>query len=154
LKCFFLNQVFDMNNIDVLLPLDIDDEEMTTEEIKRPDASRGIKFEKETVMTSLLIRMRVAKVATVIVSPFSLVDMSFFFARIDWVFWLMGGEQSKRAFSIKPPTYSDILDLDRQIKEIEDSLPHYYRLKFEDGEGSYWKIVPPSKHITANEMRT
>ncbi|KAH8928749.1 hypothetical protein BT69DRAFT_1346414 [Atractiella rhizophila] len=116
---------FDMEAIDVKLPDDMNDEDFSKKEFK--DAEQTVKktSKKETVMTSLLIRIRIAQVAVKI---------------------------SKRAFGIKGVTYSEIFQLDSQIREIEDNLPPFYLLKFDRED--YWNIIPPSDHVTASEMRT
>lgn len=114
--------VFDLNGVDTKLPLDCHDHEILDEQTALTGvASRRRKFE-ETPMTSLLLKAKLA---------------------------VMAKKVNDRAFGIHPVSYATVLELDRDLKEFEDSIPARYQMRM-DGVGA---IVRPSAHVTVTEMR-
>ncbi|KAK4056927.1 hypothetical protein OIO90_002177 [Microbotryomycetes sp. JL221] len=114
--------VFDLNNVDCRLPLDCHDHEILDQATAEAAvASRRRKFE-ETPMTSLLLRAKLA---------------------------VMAKKINDKAFGIHPCSYSTVLELDRDLKEFEDSIPSRYQLRLD----SVGALVRPSAHVTVTEMR-
>lgn len=114
--------IFDLNQVDCKLPLDCHDHEILKEETAMAGvASRRRKFE-ETPMTSLLLKAKLA---------------------------VMAKKVNDRAFGIHPVSYATVLELDKDLKEFEDSIPARYRIEMD----SVGAIVRPSSHVTVTEMR-
>ncbi|KAK4051192.1 hypothetical protein OIV83_003014 [Microbotryomycetes sp. JL201] len=114
--------VFDLNHVDCKLPLDCHDHEIFDQETAEAAvASRKRKFE-ETPMTSLLLRAKLA---------------------------VMAKKINDKAFGIHPCSYSTVLELDRDLKEFEDSIPSRYQLRLD----SVGALVRRSPHVTVTEMR-
>ncbi|KAM0787567.1 hypothetical protein ACM66B_003637 [Microbotryomycetes sp. NB124-2] len=114
--------VFDLNHVDCKLPLDCHDHEIFDQATAEAAvASRKRKFE-ETPMTSLLLRAKLA---------------------------VMAKKINDKAFGIHPCSYSTVLELDKDLKEFEDSIPSRYQLRLD----SVGALVRRSPHVTVTEMR-
>ncbi|GAA6007893.1 hypothetical protein JCM10207_004915 [Rhodosporidiobolus poonsookiae] len=114
--------VFDLNGVDTKLPLDAHDHEILDEALANEGIERRrAKFE-ETPMTSLLAKMRLAVLAR---------------------------KMNDRAFGIHPVQYEEILALDAELREFEESIPARYQLRL-DPSGA---LIRPSAHVTVTEMR-
>ncbi|BGP15917.1 hypothetical protein JCM10213_003654 [Rhodosporidiobolus nylandii] len=114
--------VFDLNGVDTKLPLDAHDHEILDESTAMAGiAERQGKFQ-ETPMTSLICKMKLAVLAK---------------------------KMNDRAFGIHPVQYEEILALDAELREFEDSIPTRYQLRV-DPTGA---LVRPSAHVTVTEMR-
>ncbi|GAA6026076.1 hypothetical protein JCM10207_003005, partial [Rhodosporidiobolus poonsookiae] len=114
--------VFDLNGVDTKLPLDAHDHEILDEALANEGIERRrAKFE-ETPMTSLLAKMRLAVLAR---------------------------KMNDRAFGIHPVQYEEILALDAELREFEESIPSRYQLRL-DLSGA---LIRPSAHVTVTEMR-
>lgn len=57
--------------------------------------------------------------------------------------------QNDRAFGIKPTSYATVLELDKQLRDFEDTIPARYVLRL-DSLGS---IIRPVSAISVTEMR-
>ncbi|GAA6023115.1 hypothetical protein JCM11491_000075 [Sporobolomyces phaffii] len=115
--------IFDLRNVDCRLPLDCHDHEI----LDAATAQAGIeqrrtKFE-ETPMTSLIVKMRLA---------------------------ILAKKMNDRAFGIEPVPYEEVLALDAELKEFEETIPARYRLRF-DASGA---LLRPTTHLTVTEMRS
>ncbi|GAA5885525.1 hypothetical protein JCM6882_007453 [Rhodosporidiobolus microsporus] len=114
--------VFDLNGVDTKLPLDLHDHEILDEETAMAAIEkRKTKFE-ETPMTSLICKMKLAVLAR---------------------------KMNDRAFGIHPVPYEEILALDAELREFEESIPSRYQLRL-DPSGA---LNRPSAHVTVTEMR-
>ncbi|GAA5825624.1 hypothetical protein JCM11251_000314 [Rhodosporidiobolus azoricus] len=114
--------VFDLNSTDCKLPLDLHDHEILDEETAMAALEkRRTKFE-ETPMSSLICKMKLAVLAR---------------------------KMNDRAFGIHPVPYEEILALDAELREFEESIPSRYQLRL-DPSGA---LIRPSAHVTVTEMR-
>ncbi|BGO99472.1 hypothetical protein RTBOTA2_002639 [Rhodotorula toruloides] len=114
--------VFDLNGVDTKLPLDCHDHEILDEATAMAGVEkRRAKFE-ETPMTSLIVKMRLAVLAR---------------------------KMNDRAFGIHPVPYEEILALDAELREFEESIPSRYQLRL-DPSGA---LIRPTTHVTVTEMR-
>ncbi|KAM0755358.1 hypothetical protein T439DRAFT_351150 [Meredithblackwellia eburnea MCA 4105] len=114
--------VFDLNGVDTKLPLDCHDEEIMDEFSAKAGIERRKRKSEETAMTSLLCKMKLA---------------------------VMAKKINDAAFGIKPVTYRTILELDRNLKEFEETIPAKYQLRLD----SVGALVRPTTHVTVTEMR-
>lgn len=71
----------------------------------------------ETVMTSLIIRMKIGIIAKRI---------------------------SDRAFGIKAVSYATVMELDRELRKLERELPPQYQLKYDEPSGTF--ALPAAGH--------
>ncbi|GAA5956238.1 hypothetical protein JCM21900_006579 [Sporobolomyces salmonicolor] len=114
--------VFDLNGVDTKLPLDCNDHEILEEKTAYAAVERRkTKFE-ETPMTSLIVKMKLAVLAR---------------------------KMNDRAFGIHPVPYEEVLSLDAELREFEESIPARYQLRL-DPSGA---LIRPAAHITVTEMR-
>ncbi|GAA5911432.1 Zn(II)2Cys6 transcription factor [Sporobolomyces salmoneus] len=114
--------IFDLKNIDCQLPLDCHDHEILDEATARAGLEkRKTKF-AETPMTQLIIKQKLAVLAM---------------------------KMNDRAFGINPVPYEEILALDAELREFEESIPARYRVRL-DQTGA---LLRPTSHITVTEMR-
>lgn len=98
----FARSLFQLKQCDAKLPLEIDEKAFTNEGYLRPDFIAT----EEVIMTSVLLRMRIAIASRTI---------------------------SERAFGIEPVSFSTVLELDRELHKIENSFPAVYRVGLEKG---------------------
>ncbi|BGP39792.1 hypothetical protein JCM10450v2_003763 [Rhodotorula kratochvilovae] len=114
--------VFDLNGVDTKLPLDCTDDEILDEAAAMAGIEkRKMRFE-ETPMTSLIVKMKLAVLAR---------------------------KMNDRAFGIHPVPYEEILALDAELREFEESIPSRYQLRL-DPSGA---LSRPTTHVTVTEMR-
>ncbi|GAA5997852.1 Zn(II)2Cys6 transcription factor [Rhodotorula paludigena] len=114
--------IFDLNGVDTRLPLDCTDDEILDEAAAMAGLEkRRMRFE-ETPMTSLIVKMKLAVLAR---------------------------KMNDRAFGIHPVPYEEILALDAELREFEESIPARYQLRL-DASGA---LARPSPHVTVTEMR-
>ncbi|GAA5859877.1 hypothetical protein JCM1840_001777 [Sporobolomyces johnsonii] len=114
--------VFDLNGVDTKLPLDCNDHEILEEKTAYAAVERRkTKFE-ETPMTSLIVKMKLAVLAR---------------------------KMNDRAFGIHPVPYEEVLALDAELREFEESIPARYQLRL-DPSGA---LLRPAAHVTVTEMR-
>ncbi|KAL8281016.1 hypothetical protein RQP46_006695 [Phenoliferia psychrophenolica] len=114
--------VFDLNGVDTRLPLDCHDVEIVDEALAKAGTEERRRYSEETAMTSLIVKMKLA---------------------------VMAKKINDAAFGIKPVAYKTILDLDRDLKEFEETIPSRYHLRL-DNVGTLYR---PTKHVTVTEMR-
>lgn len=100
-----------MRDIDTRLPLDLPDEKMGFE---------GDSVQQESEMTSLLCRIRIAQLAeTISDEAFGCVASS--------TVSKSPSSHPRPPHSLEPVAYSRILELDRQVNDLEADMPAIYR---------------------------
>jgi hypothetical protein len=117
---------------DAKFPLDVDDEQLDEE---APEA-----VQRETIMTHLLVRMKLGKLTEQIVRFFHLLLIA---PRLTLLRLADSGGLRVRFFlhpliahvltlcflcRIRPPSYARILDFDRQIRVLEAEVPAFYAI--------------------------
>lgn len=77
----------------------------------------------ETVMTSLIIRMKIGIIAKRI---------------------------SDRAFGIRAVSYATVMELDRELRKLERELPPHYQLRYDEPSGTF---ALPAEGFTLTSLR-